>query len=597
MWLRLADRPWLPTSRWAGLTLWTVLLGCAGRTDLRLPSEDTDDDDAAAVPDAGSPLIEQTDKVDVLLVVDNSKNLSAGQDLLARTLPYLLERLVRPACVNGLGHVVAETDTPDQPCPIGERDFPPVRDMHVGVISTSLGGHGADTCGPGSPTFNPSQNDAAHLLTRTSTGEVVPTYEHQGFLAWDPGQDKVPPGELDLPTVTQKLEQMVRGAGNVGCGFESQLESIYRFLVDPEPYLDLSVVGGAAQPTGTDAVLLAQRADFLRPDSAVLVVLLTDENDCSTREGGQYYLSNQAVLGGVHYHLPRARAVCATDPGDACCASCAESTPAGCVPTASDPGCQAPPLSELDDPINLRCFDQKRRFGVDFLYPIQRYVRALSEPTVVTRAGDDVANPLFSGGRSPKMVFLAGIVGVPWQDIAQEPNALGSGFLPADQVDWEMVLGEGEGSDPLMRESVVPRTGTTPRTGDELAPPSATSALANPINGHERDVPAADDLQYACIYPLRTPRSCASDVECECVGDSVSGNPICQQEDGSYAQVQRFARALPSIRPLRVIQGLGTQGVVASICAQEVHDEASAAFAYKPAVDAAMRSLRARLSR
>jgi hypothetical protein len=580
-----------------GLALGAALLGCSGRTGLRMVDDDATEEDAGPPPDAGPPLIEQSDKLDVLLVVDNSKNTSAAQDLLARTLPYLLERLIRPACVNGLGNVVAETDSSEEPCPVGERDFPPMRDMHVGVISTSIGGHGADTCGPTSTTFNPLQNDAAHLLSRTATGGVVPTYEHGGFLAWDPGQDKVPPGELDLPTVTQKLDQIVRGAGNVGCGFESQLESIYRFVVDPDPYLEISVVGGGAQPTGTDQLLLEQRADFLRPDSALLILLLTDENDCSTREEGQYYLSNQALSGGMHYHLPRARAVCERDPDDPCCASCAQPTPDGCAPSTSDPGCQAAPFTDVEDPVNLRCWDQKRRFGVDFLYPTDRYVRALSQPTVEARGGAEVESPLFAGGRSPKLVFLAGIVGVPWQDIAHDPSALATGFLPGTQVDWELLLGDGEGADPLMRESIVPRTGANPRTGDELAPPSATTALANPINGHERAIAAADDLQYACIYPLRTPRECSSDVECECFGDGVAENPICQQQDGSYAQVQRFARALPSIRPLRVIQGLGTQGVVGSICAQNVDDEASATFAYKPAIDAALRSLRTSIAR
>lgn len=31
-----------------------------------------------------------------------------------------------------------------------------------------------------------------------------------------------------------------------------------------------------------------------------------------------------------------------------------------------------------DDPPNLKCFDQKRRYGVDFHFPVDRYVNALS---------------------------------------------------------------------------------------------------------------------------------------------------------------------------------------------------------------------------
>ena len=572
------------------------MLGCSGRTDLRLPSPDAGVPVGPA-PDAGPPPIEETDKVDLLLVVDNSKNLSAAQEVLATTLSYLMDRLAHPACVNGLGQVVA-TPGDDQPCPVGERDFPPVADLHVGVISTSLGGHGADTCSKASPAFDPLQNDAAHLLTRTVNGEVVPSYQHHGFLAWDPGQSKSPPGDTDLDTLTLKLEEMVRGAGTKGCGFESQLESIYRFLVDPEPYLQIDVVDGQAVPSGLDEVLLDQRAAFLRPDSALMIVLLTDEDDCSTREEGQYYLSNQGTTtGGAHYHLPRGRAVCATDPDDRCCTSCAAQTPDGCLPAESDPACLAPALTDADDPINLRCWDQKRRFGIDFLYPVERYVRALSEPTVIGRDGAEQRNPIFSGNRSPKMVFLAGIVGVPWQDIANDPKSLSSGYLSASQVDWQLVLGDGAGADPLMQTSVTPRTGVHPITGEDLAPPSASSPDANEINGHERDIPTADDLQYACIYPLRAPRECVADFECECFGGGVTTNPICQSEDGSYAEVQRYARALPSRRPLAVLRGLGDQGVVASVCARNVDDSSVADYAYRPAVDAALRALRPRLER
>jgi hypothetical protein len=36
--------------------------------------------------------------------------------------------------------------------------------------------------------------------------------------------------------------------------------------------------------------------------------------------------------------------------------------------------------------------------------------------------GPLVDNPLFAGGRGPESVYLAGIVGVPWQEIASRPE-------------------------------------------------------------------------------------------------------------------------------------------------------------------------------
>jgi hypothetical protein len=576
--------------------------GCTGgRTELDIEVPDAGSD-AEPVIDAGPPPpIEKSTKVDLLFVVDNSPNTDAAHDLLADTAPYLLDRLAHPACVNGLGNVVSTTPSPSDPCPVGEREFAPLTDVHVAVISTSLGGHGADTCSPASPSFDPQQNDAAHLLSRGPGNTVVPTYADKGFLAWDPAQKASPPGDSDLGALSAKLQQILHGTGEKGCGFESQLESIYRFLVDPEPYQSVQVSNGKAQPTGVDPVVLQQRADFLRPDSAVVVVLVTDENDCSTREGSQYFISNQGGDpngSGKPFHMPRARVECAVNPADPCCASCAQATPAGCPPTENDPNCQLGSYDIKGDPINLRCFDQKRRFGIDFLYPVERYVDALTKTDVTTREGEIVPNPLFAGNRSPKLVMLAGIVGVPWQDIAKNPKALSDGYAPATEINWPLLLSDPTSgappADPLMIESIAPRMGQNPVTGDALAPPTS-GPLANAINGHERIIPNGDDLQNACIYARPTPKDCTNDASCFCTGADIDTNPICQASDGSYSNVERFARALPATRELRVLQGLGAQATVASICAA-VTTGNGPTVAYKPAADAILRTLRPRVN-
>jgi hypothetical protein len=441
-------------------------------------------------------------------------------------------------------------------------------------------------------------NDHAHLLARTAAGGVVSTYKDAGFLAWDPDQAKTPPGDADLPALTGKLMEITRGVGTKGCGYEAQLESIYRFLIDPDPYLDIQVQDSAAVPTGTDPVVLAQRADFLRPDSAVVTLLLTDENDCSTRDGGQYYLSNQGLIGGQAFHLPPPRSECAVDPAHGCCASCAQNPNPGCPPNEIDPSCAQP--AAPDDAINLRCFDQKRRFGIDFLYPIDRYIQGFTQPVVTDRHGSIHDNPLFAQGRTRKLVLFGAILGVPWQDIAVDPKSLANGYLNPLQLHWPLLTGDPVAQtqplDPLMIESIDPRSGDHPILGNPLAPPSAPTALANPMNGHERDIPQRDDLQYACIFPMRAPQDCAfSPDNCECVVDAIQTNPICQQPDGTYSSVQRYARALPSTRQLRVLQGVGEQAVIASICADSVNDEGQSTFGYKPAMNAVLHALSSRL--
>jgi hypothetical protein len=227
------------------------------------------------------------------------------QAILALAVPDLVEGLVNPRCIDPTG--VAEPQSvpsPTDDCPSGlKREFESVLDIHIGVISSSLGGHGADTCRADGT--EPSNNDKGRLLSRSnehSADNDIPTYQDLGFLAWDPKQklDGTPDqpsaqdGEADIRTDSDKdlnmdalvptLTEMVKGVGQSGCGFEAQMESWYRFLVDPAPYESISSPDDKVTvPTGTDQTVLKQRTDFLRPNSLLAIVLLSDENDCSIR--------------------------------------------------------------------------------------------------------------------------------------------------------------------------------------------------------------------------------------------------------------------------------------------------------------------------
>ena len=567
----------------------SLVTACGGRTPGKI--EEPADAGTDADADAGPEPITVTDKLDVLFVVDNSETGGLSHAALSGTIAYFLDRLVNPRCVNGLGQIVDQPASLNEPCQVGKRDFAPLADVQLAVISTSIGGHGADTCSPASSSFTPEQNDQAHLLTRNPAGGVVPSYAGKGFLAWDPNGKRSPVGDADLDTLEAKLRQIVDGVGSHGCGFEAQLESFYRFLIDPDPYQDVVIQGGSALLMGTDNVLLQQRADFLRPDSALLIVLVSDEDDCSTRDGGQFFYSNQTLTAdNASYHLPRAHDVCATDPNNACCVSCGQATPAGCPPS---PACSEPGFSDTDDPINLRCFDQKRRFGIDFLFPIDRYLNGLTEPQVADRNGNVVGNPLFVGNRDPSLVMVAGIVGVLWQDIAISSSGLGAGLLPSTEIPWSRVL-ETDGqppTDPLMIASRDPRSGSNPVTGDAIAPPESLSPTANPINGHEHHL--TNDLQYACIFQLETPLDCTTE-GCGCsTADATELNPLCQDPTtGSYDDIQRYGRALPARRLLLLLQGLGARAIVGSVCTAADFNPGSDAYAFKPATQAIMRELR-----
>ena len=47
----------------------------------------------------------------------------------------------------------------------------------------------------------------------------------------------------------------------------------------PDPYASIVLNAGQATWSGVDTTILQQRHDFLRPDSLVAVIVLSDEND------------------------------------------------------------------------------------------------------------------------------------------------------------------------------------------------------------------------------------------------------------------------------------------------------------------------------
>jgi len=567
----------------------------------------------------------KSERVDLLLVVDNSRSMVDKQEILSLAVPNLLRSFTNPRCLDDEGRVVDDQPlTANDPCPLGsQRQFPPIADMNVGVVSSSLGGHGSDNC---TEAADPTNDDRARLITRAPGSGTVNTYQQLGYLAWDPRAERDPAGETNQSNLETSLKGILLGTGQTGCGFEATLESWYRFLVEPDPHEQVVVQGGEAALVGTDQVLLEQRRAFLRPDSLLIIVSLSDENDCSIRDGGRFYLagqtfdpSNPAQL----YRLPRARAACAADPNDPCCRSCGQPPGNGC--DTSQDQCETP-LPPAQDDINLRCWQQKRRFGIDFLYPIERYLEGLTNPQVADRNGNLVPNPLFSDlnpndelstVRDERLVVMTSLIGVPWQDIARrnangQPD-LGDGrdaqgrrrgaFQSAEELirndTWGVILGDPdlyfseEGAfprDPHMLESIEPRSGVNPITGDLIAPPGA-SITANDINGHEYSIPGNDDLQYTCIFPLLAPRNCAATSDpCDCKSPG-SGNPLCQDENDNFTTVQRRAKAYPGLRHLELLREMGNRGVVGSICPAQVDNGSRPDFGYVPFVRSLVESV------
>jgi hypothetical protein len=622
------------------------------------------------------------DKIDLLFVVDNSVSMADKQEILALALPDLVERLVDPVCVASSGETVTATLGV---CPQGyAREFEPVDDIHVGVITSSLGGFGAALdC----TRADEGETDNAHLLG--SLPRVQALGATAPFLRWcPPGGGSALSGDCEVSEESMSAEKFsadfalqVERAGEEGCGWEATLESWYRFLVEPRPWQSItrqncgfandtrrSCVGPELDPTTgeplIDEQVLEQRRAFLRPDSLLAVVMLTDENDCSFKASGQSYrlsqsqiVSPEAALDAdgtpqtVNYRAKKGTATCALSPNDTCCHSCGAAVPEGCPSVvnaagkAVGSGCEDEYFPQPDpaegsaaanfDHVNLRCFDQKRRFGVDYLYPTARYANALQQSSLCLRSDtlhpeavaangsrlctpeELVPNPLYSDfsyqerlrqdpaalpivPRSPSLVFLAGIVGVPWQDLAVDPaaaelvyrtNRAQSAATDAPTIDWNLLLGSAQPGaaydrlthppgDPLMWEQVGERPGTDAA-----------------INGGEWNILDRSDLQYACTFPLEVPRDCPSAeastqaLNCDCTlyGDPAWANPLCNGLE------QQFAKAYPSIRPLQVLRDFGQNSIVASICPKQTADRFAKDFGYRPAMVAIVERLKEQL--
>lgn len=434
----------------------------------------------------------------------------------------------------------------------------------------------------------------------------------------------------------------MKGVGQTGCGLEAQLESFYRFLIQPDPYESVSLGKDAASCQGSgknaaspckatlvgyDDAILKARAEFLRPDSLVAVIMLTDEDDSSVDPlsiGGVGWgfmnsrfpgssqtrtLADGTPADGTTAYLPTT--ACADDPAGSDCLSCGFKDTTGVL--ASDANCKksAPFYASDEDSMNVRFFQMKKRFGADPQFPIKRYVDGLSQLRIPNRDSEHdsygnylfsktCTNPLFAaslpsdsnnvgdlcnrpiGPRAPDQVFFAVVGGVPHQIVKANTGDDGT-ISPAG---WEKIIGKDPehynyvGQDPHMIQSIGPRAGLPPAA-------AVGNNGTDEIHGREWDTEKRD-LQYACTFELTKEKpctidgpsnQCASSNDC----DGKKATPLCSQDD---PKVQVRAKAYPTIREFQVVHGLGGQGIVASLCPEEVKDTKSENYGYRPAVRA-----------
>ncbi|MCB9667612.1 MAG: hypothetical protein H6715_05805 [Myxococcales bacterium] len=200
-----------------------------------------------------------TNKVDLLFVVDNSLSMSDEQVELANKLKRMIDVL-------STGDLEPDDDQVVQ-------SFTPVEDLHVGVISTDMGGGGSCS----------ELGDDGVLRTNPAGGAGCdPNYP--AFLSFscnDTGE--CTPTQAKL---SQDVSCMVQ-LGTAGCNNEQQLESVLKALSNPETEEPITFLTGEGHG-GTGGV----NAGFLRDNTVLAVIVLTDEDDCSARDTGIFAPGN-----------------------------------------------------------------------------------------------------------------------------------------------------------------------------------------------------------------------------------------------------------------------------------------------------------------
>lgn len=331
----------------------------------------------------------RAEAVDILFVMDNSRSMAPYQESLRREFPKLVRGLVT-------GDHDEDPSTPK---------FPPVSSIRVGFVTTDMGeaglGHFASDISqpvcPGADT-NPYGDDAR--LINIAVGNDSP--ENRTGLDCDSDDDgradRVSAAELpafltfDAPPVeppASDVEAFVHRAscfglpGANGCGMEMPLEVALKSMTpSTSPIRFFSLPGdGREFGRGDDPT---SNAGWLRPDSVLAIVVLSDEDDCSTDDRRVFDWGAAAPFDD---------------------------------PTNPDPGDPSSPYAQrFQRPANTRCV----RFA-NALYDVERFVDGL----LALRA-------------EPQRVVFTAIVGVPPDLVDDVDQGEGARNLDAMLVDPRM---------------------------------------------------------------------------------------------------------------------------------------------------------------
>jgi hypothetical protein len=222
--------------------------------------------------------VTNVDKVDLLFMVDNSNSMTEEQASLTEQFPRLVTVLA-----TGDRNPTVDADGDGNPANVGD-DFPPVMSLQIGVITSDMGVGGFNVM-----TCNDEPNFGDNGLLRTQGNTAI-----SGCMATYPSFLEFRRGATDAAMYARDVS-CVATVGTGGCGFEQQLEAVLKAVTPStctDPWCTFNM--------GTRGHADVANSGFVRPDSLLALILVTDEEDCSVADSELFNTASTRYSGELN---------------------------------------------------------------------------------------------------------------------------------------------------------------------------------------------------------------------------------------------------------------------------------------------------------
>ena len=160
------------------LAFWLAAAGCQSRavSDAGPSGRSTSNSEDAAAGGRTFAAVPES-KVDLLFDIDNSATMGAKQTYLEQAIPELIARLVTPRCIDEATGQPSGTnaDPTTGACSTGSTaEFARVHDMHIGVVTSSLGPRLGDVCTSTTTVVSSRASRPPRTTTTTGTSSTAP---------------------------------------------------------------------------------------------------------------------------------------------------------------------------------------------------------------------------------------------------------------------------------------------------------------------------------------------------------------------------------------------------------------------------------------